>query len=478
MSEPWRPTRRAATAGALAAGLAACAPRAASPAPTQLRSRQFPADFLWGVATSAFQIEGALNEDGRGQSIWDVFPASKIADGSNAAVADGSYHRWAEDIALLKGLGAKAYRFSIAWPRALPEGAGAVNQKGLDYYARLIDGVIGANITPLATLFHWDLPLALQQAGGWAARDTTRRFADYAALIADKLGDRLKHFVILNEAAVHTIAGHVIGLHAPGLTDARLLGPVTHHQNLAQGLAIQALRARRSDLTIGTTMALQPSRAAGGALGFLDQLAADGFDAIWNGAYLDPLFKGQYPKTARAQIEPSILDGDMEITRQPIDFLGVNYYAPTYMRFDWASPAHISQAAPPANVEHDAFGRHIDPSGLSQVLTRLRADYGNPPVLITENGCSDPFSDGPALRDDAFRIAYLTHHLEAVKSAMEQGSRIGGYFHWTLVDNWEWAYGFRSKFGFVAQDRSTGARSVKQSYAWFNALAASGMLPA
>lgn len=469
-------SRRTLALGAGAAALSACAPHAAPvtfPAP---RSRQFPADFIWGCATSAFQIEGALTADGRGPSIWDVFPKSKIVDGSDGSAANDSYHRYAEDVALLAGLGAKAYRFSIAWPRVLPEGAGAVNEAGLDYYKRLLDALGQHNIAPYATLFHWDLPLALQQQGGWRVRETAQRFADYARLIGERLGDRLKHFVIMNEPQVHVFAGHVLGIHAPGLADAGLIGPVTHHLNLAQGMAIQALRAAHPDLTIGTTFALTPSRPAPGGIGAFNNAAASGFDAVWNKAFLDPLFKGAYPETAQKLVAASVQAGDMEVIKQAVDFLGANYYSPAYMRFDLMSQSHLALGDPPASVEHDAFGREVDPAGLWEILRWLRDDYGNPRVLITENGCSDTFSDGPAQQDDQFRINYLRRHIAAVKSAMEAGSPIGGYFHWTLVDNWEWAEGFRSKFGFVSQNRSTGVRATKQSYDWFKALAATGLL--
>jgi beta-glucosidase len=468
-------TRRTMGAGAAALALSGCAPQEeASMQPP--RSRQFPPDFIWGVATSAFQIEGALREHGRGASIWDIFPPDAVADGSDASAANDSYHRYAEDVALVADAGLGAYRFSIAWPRILPQGAGAVNEAGLDYYARLADALLSRGVTPYATLFHWDLPLSLQEQGGWANRDTALRFGEYARLVAERLGDRLKHIVVLNEAAVHAIVGHVLGLHAPALRDPALLGPVIHHQNLGQGLAIQAMRAARGDLTIGTTLALMPSRAAGGWMAPLNALAAGGFDEVWNGAFLDPLLRGSYPSTARRMAERVIQDGDLSIARAPIDFLGVNYYAPSYMRFDASRPSFIAPADPPRGAERDAFSRHVDPGGLHEVLLRLKRDYGNPRVLITENGCSDAFSDAAAEIEDGFRVSYVRRHLEAVKAAMEAGCDIGGYFHWTLVDNWEWAEGYRSKFGLVAQDRSTGARTPKASYAWFSALARSGLL--
>jgi beta-glucosidase len=414
-----------------------------------------------------------------------VFPREKIHDGSDSSVATDSYRRYAEDVALIADAGLKAYRFSISWPRIaptgenieplIPAGWGGYNQAGVDYYSRLIDALLAAGVTPYATLFHWDLPLQLQERGGWTSRDTAQRFADYAAVISETLGDRLKNIVVLNEAAVHAVLGHVLGVHAPGLTDASKLGAVIHHQNLAQGMAIQALRASRSDLTVGTTMALMPSRSARGVTP-LNTVAASGFDELWNGAFLDPLFRGSYPKTARDMMEGVLRDGDLAITRQPVDFLGVNYYAPAYMRFDAGSPSYVGPADPPDGVELDAFGRHVDPSGLFETLERVRTQYGNPRVMITENGCSDPFSDSPAELADQFRIDYVRRHLEAVKAAMEAGANIGGYFHWTLLDNWEWAEGYRSKFGLVAHDRATGARTKKASYEWFSALARTGVL--
>ncbi len=471
-------TRRhlgALAAGAATAGLSGCAPKTGAPS---LQSRQFPSDFAWGAASAAYQVEGSIDADGRGRSIWDVFAErpDAIVDGSDARVACDSYRRYAEDADLLAGAGLKHYRFSIAWPRVIPDGAGAANSGGLDYYSRLVDALLERGVTPFATLYHWDLPQSLQEKGGWASRDTSLRLADYAAVVAARLGDRVKKFIVLNEAAVHAVLGHVIGEHAPGLKDAALLGPVIHHLNLGQGLSFAALGASRGDLEIGTTMALQPARPEGAPLAFWNRPAAEGFDELWNGSFLDPLFNGKYPNATQPLVEPYLQDGDLSLIRRPVDFLGVNYYAPTTIRLDLSSPSRVAAGTPPANAPRDAFGREIDPAGLIEMLTRVREAYGNPLVYITENGCSDAFSDGLAELDDAFRIDYLRAHLEAVKAAMEAGSRIAGFFHWTLIDNWEWALGYRSKFGLVAMDRATGARTPKASFGWYASLAASGRL--
>jgi beta-glucosidase len=443
-----------------------------------LADRQFPADFAWGAASAAYQTEGSLDADGRGLSIWDTFAATpgKIVDGSDASVACDSYRRYTEDADLVAAASLRHYRFSVAWPRIQLEGSGAANVAGLDYYSRVVDALLERGVTPHATLFHWDLPQALQDQGGWTSRETSQRFADYAAIVAARLGDRAKSIIVLNEPAVHTVLGHVTGEHAPGLKDASLLGPVIHHLNLAQGLAINAMRATQSGLAIGTTLALMPVRAEGAPLAFWNRPAAQGFDALWNGAFLDPLFNGAYPTEAEALIGDTLKEGDSDAIRQPVDFLGVNYYSPATMKLDLSSPARIAPGEPPASAPRDAFGREIDPSGLYEMLDRLRTRYGNPVVYITENGCSDPFSDGPAVLEDGFRIDYLRAHLEAVKAAMEAGARIAGYFHWTLIDNWEWALGYRSKFGLVAMDRATGLRTPKASYRWFAALAATGLL--
>ncbi len=464
--------------GGAAVGLSGCE----GPGETDLKpkSRRFPKDFVWGVATAAFQTEGSQTADGRGPSVWDVFEKvpGHVKDGTDATGATDSYRRFQDDVDLIAGAGLGAYRFSLSWSRVLPSGEGAVNPAGLDHYSRLVDALLAKGITPYATLFHWDLPQGLQNKGGWAARDTALRFADYAHAVVDRLGDRLKNYIILNEAAVHAVFGHVLGEHAPGLKDINLLGKVVHHMNLGQGLAIQALRTGASGLNVGTTMALQPCRPAGGPWAVWNRLASDGLDALWNKAWLDPLFRGTYPKEMDDFLKGVVQDGDLKNIQQPLDFLGVNYYAPAYVRLDLNAPSKIAPTNPPKGAELDAFGRHIDPSGLFEVLDRVRREYGAPKMMVTENGCSDPFGVGPGILKDDFRIAYLRRHLEAVLAAREAGCDVRGYFEWTLIDNFEWDLGYTSKFGLVAMDRTTGVRTPKASYAWFKALAGSGTLPA
>lgn len=438
--------------------------------------RRFPADFAWGAATAAHQIEGALDADGRGTSIWETFAAQegRIVDRSRPDVACDSYRRYADDAALLADANLTHYRFSISWSRILPTGEGAVNEKGLDYYARLADALQAKGVTPWATLFHWDLPQALQDKGGWTNRETAQRIADYAGVVAQRLGDRIKRFIVLNEASVHAHLGHFAGNHAPGLTSLDALGAAIHHQNLGQGLAMHALRAARGDLVVGTTMAVQPVRPQTPTPENVD--AAHAFDGLWNGAFLDPVLKGNYPDSARALLGALVKDGDLAITRQKADFVGVNYYSPMYVKADARRPNGIGFSRPPQEAPRDAFGREIDPTGLTEILLRISTDYGDPLLYITENGCSDPFSDDPAVIDDDFRIDYLRAHLGAVLDAMSAGARVAGYFHWSLVDNWEWALGFTSKFGLVAMDRASGVRTPKASYRWYADLARSGEL--
>jgi beta-glucosidase len=441
-------------------------------------SRQFPPDFAWGTATASHQIEGALDADGRGKTIWDTFAddPAHIVDQSRPDVACQSYTRYGEDAALIADAHMKHYRFSIAWSRIQPNGSGPANEKGVDYYARLADALLERGVTPWATCFHWDLPQALEDKGGWRNRDTCARFAEYNAIVGDRLGDRVKHFIALNEASVFTYLGHSTGIHAPGLKDRDAIGPVIHHLNLGQGLALNALRERVKGAVLGTTLAVQPVRPHDRLPE--NQPAATLFDAMWNRAFLDPPLLGSYPEALAPILGDVVKDGDLAIARQKVDFVGVNYYSPLYVRAHPKEAAGVRMGGPPEGVPLDAFGREIDPSGLYEMLVRIKNEYGDPLLYITENGCSDPFSPDPAIIDDRFRIDFLREHLAAVLSAREAGARVAGYFHWSLVDNWEWALGFTSKFGLVAMNRETGERTKKASYAWYARLAQTGQLDA
>jgi beta-glucosidase len=443
-------------------------------------ARQFPSTFRWGCGSSAFQVEGALDVDGRGESIWDVFAKQRgrIKDGSTPSITCNSYYRYKEDAALLSAANLNSYRFSISWPRVFPTGSGSLNERGMDYYHRLTDALLEKHITPYVTLFHWDLPQRLYELGGWTARDTGERFADYAAAVTRRLGDRIKNFITLNEPNVHLVLGYVVGNHAPGLHDGNLIGPITHHLNLAQGRAIQAMRAQRSDLTIGVALALSPIRPEGGRIHLLNDIAALAFDEIWWGAFLDPLLKGKYPLAAGRMAADAVKTGDMSTIHQGCDFIGVNYYSVGYVRADFSGPGFLGPGRPPADGNLDASGRQIDPAGLQEVLHRLTKEYSNPRLIVTENGCSDPLGDHAAIIDDEFRIHYLSDHLRSVIQAMDKGSRVEGFFVWSLLDNWEWDLGFTSKFGLVAQNVSTDERTPKKSYAWFAKIAETGLLPA
>jgi beta-glucosidase len=425
----------------------------------------FPADFVWGASTSSYQIEGAVDADGRGPSIWDVFchTPGKVKGGDTGDVACDHYHRWPEDLDWLARGGFNAYRFSTAWSRILPAGTGAVEQRGLDFYDRLVDGMAARGITPWLCLYHWDLPQALQDQGGWLKRDIAEKFADYARIVARRMGDRVKHWAMFNEPNVHALFGYGTGGHAPGLTGLPGLLAATHHQNLAQGRALQALRAERTDLKLGTVLNVSPARPSSD--GDADRRAAEKFDAIWNGAFLDPLFKGSYPAVVAADFGPLIADGDLRAIRQPIDFFGLNYYAPAYVA---AAPQSLFGAwfgAVPPGTRFTAIGWPIYPDGLSDALNRLRNEYGNPEVYVTENGAcyDDPVAPDGTVHDED-RVAYLREHLAAARGAIAAGVKLRGYFVWSLIDNFEWAEGFSRRFGVIHVDFASLKRTPKSSF--------------
>ncbi|WP_234040431.1 GH1 family beta-glucosidase [Micromonospora coerulea] len=427
----------------------------------------FPAGFRWGVSTAAYQIEGAATADGRGPSIWDTFAHSpgRIADGSTGDVACDHYHRYAEDVALLAGLGVSAYRFSIAWPRVQPTGAGAANPAGLDFYDRLVDELLGHGVDPVATLFHWDLPQALEDTGGWLNRDTAHRFAEYADLVAARLGDRVKLWITLNEPFIHMSLGHGMGVHAPGrmlLFDAF---PVAHHQLLGHGLAVSALRAR-STSPVAIANNYSPVRLAGDT--DADRAAGAAYDALHNRLLTDPLLGLGYPE--EPGLDPGVVrDGDLDVIAAPLDVLGVNYYNPTGIRAAEEGSPLPFEIVPLGGYPRTAFDWPVVPDGLRELLVGLRDRYGDalPPIQVTESGCAyDDTQDADGRVADPERIAYLDGHLRAVRAAIDEGVDVTGYFVWSLLDNWEWAEGFTKRFGLVHVDYATQRRTPKSSYAW------------
>jgi beta-glucosidase len=431
---------------------------------------------VFGAATSAYQIEGAVAEDGRAPSIWDVFAHTpgRIVNGDTGDVACDHYHRAAEDIAMLERGGFGAYRFSIAWPRVTPEGTGAPNPRGLDFYDRLIDQLLAAGITPWPCLYHWDLPAALQQRGGWTNREIASWFAEYVRIVIRRLGDRVMRWAMLNEPSVHAIFGHAIGNHAPGLTGWANYLAAQHHQNLAQGGGIVAARAERGDLLLGTALSLQPVHPATDRPA--DRAAAARFDAVWNRANLDPLFRGRYPDVFAAEFAPLAQEGDLARIAQKIDFLGVNYYGRAHVVDDPASVLSGARFGPlPPGTPTTAPGWPVEPDGLVETLLDLKANYGNPSVFITENGAcyNDPPPSGGVV-DDPQRLDFIRAHLWAARRAIDAGCPLGGYFVWSLLDNFEWAEGMRRRFGIVHVDFATLARTPKASFLWLARVIAPG----
>ncbi|MFD9124791.1 GH1 family beta-glucosidase [Kitasatospora sp. NPDC059571] len=431
-----------------------------------------PSDFRWGASTAAYQIEGAVDEDGRGPSVWDVFAArpGAVRDGHTGAVACDHYHRHPEDIALMQGLGLDGYRFSIAWSRIRPTGAGSVNEAGLAFYDRLVDALLEAGITPLPTLFHWDLPQALEEGGGWLDRDTAYRFAEYAAVTAERLGDRVRAWITLNEPFVHMVYGYALGIHAPGRALMLDALPAAHHQLLGHGLAAAALRERGLQVMIANN--LTPVRPATDDPA--DVAAATAYDALHNRLFTDPLLLGRYPDLSAFGLAEDlggvVHPGDLKLISAPgLDGLGVNYYNPTRIAAP-TDPGLPFTEAPIEGVPRTAFDWPVVPDGLRELLVGLRGRYGAalPPITITENGCSVADEVGPdGTVDDPDRIAYLAGHLDALAAAVAEGVDVRGYYTWSLLDNFEWAEGFHQRFGLVHVDFETQRRTPKASYTWY-----------
>jgi beta-glucosidase len=427
---------------------------------------RFPRGFVWGVATSAYQVEGATNEDGRGESIWDEFcrRPGAIRDGSSGERACDHYHRFAEDIGLIASLGVNAYRFSVAWPRVQPLGSGAWNPKGFEFYDRLLDGLLERGIAPFVTLYHWDLPQALQVGGGWVNRDTVGRFVEYAAEVARRFGDRAASIATHNEPWVVAVLGHEAGTFAPGLKSQRSAMQVAHHLLLSHGLAVQAMRSGHCAAPLGIVLNQSPIHPATDAAADVARARLDdGLTIRW---YMDPLLRGTYPEDVLeflGEDAPQVMRGDMEAIRQPLDFLGINYYT-----------RHLSgTGAPVERVESGReltdMGWEVFPGGLSELLSRLQADYRLPPIHITENGAAyrDRMVDGRVADPD--RTRYLYTHLAALADALERGVDVRGYFVWSLLDNFEWADGYAKRFGLVHVDYATQRRTPKDSARWYQA---------
>jgi len=436
----------------------------------------FGAEFLWGVATAAYQIEGAVAEDGRGVSVWDTFCRTPgvIRDGHTGDVATDHYHRWRSDVALMADLGITAYRFSIAWPRVQPDGKGQANRAGLDFYNRLTDALLAVGIRPVPTLFHWDLPQPLEDDGGWLARDTAYRFADYAALAAGRLADRIDMWITLNEPFIVTAFGYALGMHAPG--KALMLGalPTAHHQLLGHGLAVAALRAAGADRVLLTNN-YSPAWPASDAAA--DLAATDAYDVLHNRLFTDPVLLGRYPDLAAFGVGPDgldcVADRDLDVISAPVDGLGVNYYMPTRLSALPGSPLPF-QMEPIPGYPLTAFGWPVIPAGLTELLTSLSEWYGTalPPVYVTENGCSEQDEPADGTVADPGRIDYLSGHIRAVHAAVLAGVDVRGYFVWTFTDNFEWSEGYHQRFGLVYTDYDSQRRIPKSSFSWYRDLIA------
>ncbi len=443
-----------------------------------VRRGPFPDGFLWGTATASYQIEGAVNEDGRGQSIWDRFSHTPGAtlNGETGDVACDHYHRWREDVGLMRQLGVNAYRFSIAWPRILPGGRGEVNPAGLDWYDALVDRLLELGITPFATLYHWDLPQALQDEGGWSNRAIAETFADYAEVVAGRLGDRVKYWITFNEPWVVAMRGNYYGQHAPGLRDLRTALQVAHNELIAHGLAVPRLRAVVPDAQVGITLNLTQSRPASSRPE--DERAARYHDAHQNRWFLDPIFGRGYPDELSALYGdrmPSIQAGDLETAAVPIDFLGVNYYSPLYARAPHAGETDEVGFTLLSTDELHAIGLQTTEIGkpitgaqpFAELLVHLGETYQPRAIYITENGAAMPEDVGDGSVHDPLRVAYLEDHIGAVREAIDAGAPVRGYFVWSFMDNFEWAWGFSMRFGLVRVDYATLQRTVKDSGYWY-----------
>jgi beta-glucosidase len=507
-----RLTRRDFAYSALAAGIAAALPTSLfsgcsvssnaartvnSVAPASSHTGQFdtssetrfPKGFFWGATTAAYQIEGACKEDGKGESIWDRFAHTpgKIKNGDTGDVACDSYHRWREDLALLRAMNLNSYRFSISWPRIQPAGSGPANSTGIDYYSRLVDALLDARIRPFVTLYHWDLPQALEDAGGWPNRDTASRFADYVELMARALGDRVFDWLLFNEPLSFTYEGYLDGTHAPGRKSIFDFLRASHTVNLAQGTGFHALKTTRPSARVGTALLMSPCEPATDSEE--DRLAAERCHAITNLWFLEPALKGRYPEalTFFPETIMGIKSGDLDRMRAPLDFIGINLYYRTIASApgaverishpqQWLFPVKMSEGQEGPKADN---GWEVRSRALYDVVTRITRDFNHPQIEITESGCA--YNDGPdgsGVIHDTRRIEYHRQYLQALARAIADGADVRGYHAWTLMDNLEWAEGFSQRFGLAYVDFKTQQRTIKESGRWYGKVASRNILPA
>lgn len=438
----------------------------------------FPSGFVWGAATAAYQIEGAWDEGGKGESIWDRFSHTpgKIMDGDAGDTACDHYHRWREDVAMMQELRLQAYRFSISWPRLLPEGRGRINRAGLDFYSRLVDGLLDTGIRPFATLYHWDFPQALQDRGGWPARFTAEAFAEYADLASRHLGDRVKHWMTFNEPYVSAFVGYQEGRHAPGHRSIAEALAASHHLLLAHGRAVPILRRNVPGVEVGIVLNLTTSVPA--SPGEADVVAAHLRDGIVNRWFLDPIAGRGYPADVVQHYGRPlhfVQAGDLEAIADPIDFLGANYYTRTIVRSDVLSESENEPRTVFPNAEQTEMGWEVCPEGFRDMLIRLHEDYHFPAIYVTENGAAYHDEIGPNGRvEDSRRIAYLRGHLKAAAQSLAAGVPLRGYFVWSLLDNFEWGHGYSKRFGIVYVDYATQRRIPKESARWYRTVIENG----
>ena len=448
-------------------------------------SKDFPKDFMWGTATSSYQIEGAADKDGKGKSIWDTFAHTpgKINNNENGDIAVDHYHRYKEDISLMGDIKLNSYRFSIAWSRILPEGVGKINNKGLDFYSKIIDECLKKNIKPFITLYHWDLPQALQDKGGWSNRDISKVFADYSEIIVKNYGDRCENFITFNEPAVFSIHGYLDGYMAPGYKDLDKYFASIHHINLAHGKSVQSVRSINKNIKIGCTLNMAPCIPATEKKEDIE--ATQIFDTYWNRSYADPMYLGKYPDLILKNISGYIKQNDMRDIFQKNDFIGLNHYQHIRVKAD---KNHLLKARGAfkdelpfgldKNTKLTLMGWEVVPDAYYYQIMDLKNNYGNPNIFLTENGCAynDKIESDGEIKDDD-RINYFKKYLGAVKKAINDGAKVKSYFVWSFMDNFEWALGFEKRFGIVYVDFKTLKRTPKNSYYFFKKLIENNSIP-